>query len=57
VGSAWRVAARIGLERHIEIADQEDRIVLMVPFFEAVEPLSGLGISRDPHHECARQER
>jgi hypothetical protein len=49
--------ARIGLERQIEIADQEDRTVLVVPFSEAVGPLSGFGISRDPHHECAQQER
>jgi|SRR5215475_4709144 len=41
-------SARIGLERRIEIADEEGRTILMVPFFEAVEPLSCVGISRDP---------
>jgi hypothetical protein len=39
-------SARIGLERRIEIADEEGRTLLVVPFSEAVEPPSGFGISR-----------
>jgi hypothetical protein len=45
-------SARIGLERRIEIADEKGRTILVVPFFEAVEPLPGYGISRPTHHEA-----